>query len=185
MDLDIHIADEEATHFQYENRPIWPRVPTPCVVPVCGETPFYNFRTFMNHWNTVHIENKTLYKCSCEKKFGTRRNLRAHLKTMKDHHEVNSEIVSNREFIDPFDKLPYQYGNLKDRQNMKEVQKHLAMQRREVEAAKCKHLPEWENDDIKKKVCRDEIVKIREGQVVKDTNMWDRPEKRRRVLFPK
>ena len=60
MELDIYNAEEEATKFQDECRPIWPRVPTPCVVPVCGETPFQNFRTFMNHWSTVHVEKKII-----------------------------------------------------------------------------------------------------------------------------
>ena len=47
---------------------------------------------------------------------------------------------------------------MKDRQDMKEIQKHLARQRRQIEAAKCKQLPEWEDYGIKLKDSREEII---------------------------
>ena len=46
--------------------------------------------------------------------------------------------MPNDEYTDPHDSLPYQYGNIEDRKNMKDIQKHIANELRKAEADKFK-----------------------------------------------
>lgn len=181
--IDLTVPGEEVCQFDYENRPIWPRVPTPCTVPNCGPVEYTNFKTFITHWNKVHQSTKLVYVCSCKRRFATRKHINCHLKTEKGHTESDSQKLQNPEFRDPGDNLPYQYGTLSDRTLMKEVQKHQASKRRRAEADKFKDIRPILCSGSHKNVCRDEIVKERGGKLVKDTNLWDNPKRRRRVDF--
>ena len=182
--VDLTVSEEEATTFNYENRPIWPRVPTPCNIPACGTTLYTNFKSYIIHWKKIHEPKHVLYICSCGRRFETRKHINSHLKKEKSHSEMESQLVRNWNFVDTENIPPYQYGTAADRQNMKEVQKFLASKRRREEAEKFRDVSSLLcNEHSSRIICRDEIVKERGRKIVKDTNMWDSPNKRRRISF--
>ena len=91
--------------------------------------------------------------------------------------------MPNDEYIDPHDSLPYQYGNVEDRKNIKDIQKHIASELRKAEADKFKDKGHILAPSTSRNNCKDEIIKERNGKVVKDTNLWDSPQRRKRVFF--
>ena len=97
-----------------------------------------SFRLFIAHWKKKHEPPNLVLKCSCGKKFAKRKHLKAHLKTDSKHNVVENQHVPNDEYTDPHDSLPYQYGNIEDRKNMKDIQKHIANELRKAEADKFK-----------------------------------------------
>lgn len=179
--IDVNVPENEMKDFDYENRPVWPRVPTPCPVTVCGPQKFYSFKTFINHWKCCHQEHKLVNICSCGRKFAMRKHLKAHLKLYANHSESEAQCLPNPSYINPYDCMPYQYGTAEDRESMKIVQRQLESKRRREEADKFKDVRHLLYSSSQNNVCRDEIVKLRDGQVVKDTNMWDSPKRRKRV----
>ena len=181
--IDLTVPADERERFDYENRPVWPRVPTPCTVPECGPTQYNSFKTFISHWIKVHHQMHKVYVCSCKRQFATRKHIKSHLKSEKDHHEEESQILHNIHYRDPQDKLPYQFGTFEDRNEMKTLQKHLARKRRQDEAEKFKDARDILCSTSTNNVCRDEIVKERGGKLVKDTNLWDSLKRRKRVDF--
>lgn len=181
--IDLTVSVEETERFNYENRPVWPRVPTPCTVAECGPTHYNSFKSFIAHWIKMHHQIHRLYVCSCKRHFATRKHIKCHLKHEKDHRETESQMRPNCNYRDPGDKLPYQLGTVEDRNDMKILQKHLARKRRQEEADKFKGARDILCSSSRNNVCRDEAVKEREGRLVKDTNLWDSPKRRKRIDF--
>ena len=93
--------------------------------------------------------------------------------------------MENLNYINPRTTVPYQYGSPSDRKNMKDLQNIEAGKRRLEEANKFSNIRDLVRRCSTKSVCRDEVVKERDGKVVKDTNMLDSPRKRRRLVFEK
>ena len=181
--LDIHVSEEEMLTFTTENRPVWPRIPTPCPVTTCSNQPFITFRDFINHWKRYHDSNKAVLVCLCGKKFAIRKHLNTHLKQFKSHKEGESKMMQNLNYIDPGTTVPYQYGSPSDKKDMKDLQKFEAGKRRLEEANKFSNIRDLVSRCSTKSVCWDEVVKERDGKIVKDTNKWDSPRKRRRLIF--
>ena len=71
MEIEKEASEQETNIFLQENRPVWPRVPTACLVKDCGEKLYSTFKDFLNHWKSVHEINKILKSCSCGKLFTT------------------------------------------------------------------------------------------------------------------
>lgn len=179
----LQVSSEERQTFNSENRPIWPRVPTPCLVESCGETEFKNFKDFLTHWKKTHEITNTVHTCSCGKKFAVIKHLKAHLKISPNHTGGKDKTVPNKSYIDPAGVLPYQFGNKEDRGNMKDLQKFLASEKRKKEADRFKDAREVLCSTSRKNVCRDERIVERYGKILKDTNLWDEPKRMKRIDF--
>ena len=95
MEIEIQASVQETNTFLQENRPVWPRVPTACLVKECGEKLYSTFKDFLNHWKSVHEVNKILKSCSCGKLFTTAKHLKSHLKNAHNHHQVPDKTVRN------------------------------------------------------------------------------------------
>ena len=85
--------------------------------------------------------------------------------------------LKNEEFINPQDSLPYQLGSKEKREEMRTIQRYSASQKRKADLAV------KENDFSKipycgDGICRDERVVERNGQLYRDTNLWDKQSKR-------
>ena len=183
MEIEIQASVQETNTFLQENRPVWPRVPTACLVKECGEKLYSTFKDFLNHWKSVHEVNKILKSCSCGKLFTTAKHLKSHLKNAHNHHQVPDKTVRNQSFRDPQEILPFQLGNKEDRNSMKMIQKHLARQQRKAEADKFIHEREILCSTSTDNICRDERVVERKGKLYKDTNLWDASKLRKRRDF--
>ena len=157
-------------------------VPTQCTVPVCRIFgPFSSFKDFQEHWSKKHTEVSSFYKCqSCGKKFSNNKHAKAHTKS-RIHKGQSITIkymeLKNEEFINPQDSLPYQLGSKEKREEMRTIQRCSASQKRKADLAV------KENDFSKipyhgDGICRDERVVERNGQLYRDTNLWDKQSKR-------
>ena len=183
MELELHAPDNEVSLFSKENRPVWPRISSPCLVAACGMKHYDSFKEFLNHWKSVHEEHKTLKACSCGKLFATTKHLKTHLKVAINHCSAKDKTVKNTGFISPGDILPYQLGTKDDRNDMKVLQRHLAKQKREEQVNKSKAQSSVLCQNTGQNVCRDERVVERDGTLYKDTNLWaDRARQRREIL---
>ena len=181
-EFDITVDKDEHNQFLQQERPYWPMVPTQCTVPVCRIFgPFSSFKDFQEHWSKKHTEVSSFYKCqSCGKKFSNNKHAKAHTKS-KIHKGQSITIkymeLKNEEFINPQDSLPYQLGSKEKREEMRTIQRYSASQKRKAD------LEVKENDFSKilyygDGICRDERVVERNGQLYRDTNLWDKQSKR-------
>ena len=179
--LELDVASDERMQFQYESRPVWPNQPTPCPVEACGMRPFNSFKLFIAHWKDRHEPEKLTIMCSCGRKFSIRKHLKCHLKTETHHVEIPPKNLRNPNFIDPGDHLAFQYGTKEDRENMKVFQRQAAAEKRKRDVENCKEIQNLLVPQSSQIVCRDECIKERGGQLVKDTNLWDSPRRRKRI----
>ena len=181
-EFDITVDKDEHNQFLQQERPYWPMVPTQCTVPVCRIFgPFSSFKDFQEHWSKKHTEVSSFYKCqSCGKKFSNNKHAKAHTKS-KIHKGQSITIkymeLKNEEFINPQDSLPYQLGSKEKREEMRTIQRYSASQKRKADLAV------KENDFSKipyygDGIYRDERVVERNGQLYRDTNLWDKLSKR-------
>ena len=86
-------------------------------------------------------------------------------------------------FIDQGDHLAFQYGTKEDRENMKVFQRQAAAEKRKRDVENCKEILNLLVLQSSQIVCRDECIKERGRKLVKDTNLWDRPRRRKRIKF--
>lgn len=181
-EIDLKVSEEERLKFNFENRPVWPRVPTPCPVPECENKSYSTFKEFLIHWKQTHEKAKTVYMCSCGKMFANMKHVKAHLKILTGH-TFSQKVLPNKTYIDAKEILPYQFGTKQDRDDMKEVQKSIASRKRKDEADKFMDARRVLCSISTSNICRDERVVERQGRLMKDTNLWDRPELRKRIDF--
>ena len=184
-ELELHVNEGEETTFLRKERPYWPFVPSPCPVRSCfifGK--FSSYGDFREHWTKKHNLKSSYFQCqSCGKQFSNNKHAKMHTKSRihaKQTVTIKYLQCDSEEFIDPRDHLPYQLGDKEDRQNMKTYQRHTAAEKRKREI-------EEKKDDYSNipyfgpSICRDERVVEKDGELYKDTNMWNSPRKRKRV----
>lgn len=185
-EIDITVPEGERSEFMYQHRPVWPRIPTPCPVESCQPNTLYrNFKDFITHWKKFHTEYNKVYVCSCGKFFATKKHEKHHLNMFRNHESQADRTIKNENYTSPGEVLPYQYGNAEDRQNMKDIQRQIASNKRKLEVEKYSEARHLLCSTSGENVCRDERVLPRDGRLVKDTNLWDNPKRRRRTVFRK
>lgn len=77
--LDLTVSKEERIKFNNENRPTWPRVPTPCPVTVCGVKKYNKFKDFLVHCKQTYDQ----------------KHLKVHLKALPSHKAEMDQIIPN------------------------------------------------------------------------------------------
>ncbi|CAC5376954.1 unnamed protein product [Mytilus coruscus] len=116
MELQLHVCDNEYKSFQNDHlRELWPAVGAYCNIEECGKTQlFRSFNEYKSHFGSVHKETLTLYTCQiCDLSRRKLQILKKHL--VKDHkcsqNRYRCMEVTNKNFVDPKDVLPYRVGD--------------------------------------------------------------------------
>lgn len=186
LDISISNEDEEA-EFLKKDRPLWPRIPSYCTVPICRSKGLIcSWKDFLIHWRNTHCVTTTHFKCiNCKCLFSNRDHMKSHKKRSKCNKGQNvviTEVIKKNElYVDPMGYLPYQLGSKEQRNDIKDFQRYKAKEKRRLESARRDILHPEPVEGVRHQLCRDERVVERGGALYKDTNMWDSPHKRKRV----
>ncbi|CAG2199126.1 unnamed protein product [Mytilus edulis] len=137
MELQLHVCDNEYKSFQNDHlRDLWPAVGAYCNIEECGKNQFFrSFNEYKSHFGGVHKEKLTLYTCQiCDLSRRKLQVLKKHL--VKDHKCSEDRYrcieVANKNFIDPKDVLALSVGDVKEREEAKQLREKVEERKRKA-----------------------------------------------------